>query len=453
MKFTVIIKSGILILLFNSFLTAKAQLPGTPVSSLKEMKNVFGGSGADLAFSVTATADSGYLVTGYTDSNNNDVSGNHGNIDVWVVKLNRKWEIQWQKTLGGSGNEGAASVIQTSDGGYLLAGNTDSSDGDISAYHGGDRNMWIVKLSSTGAIEWEKNYGGSMEDRAHSVIQTTDGGYAVAGFSGSADGDATVNKGSLDVWVVKTDGTGTLQWQKSFGGSGIDIANCIKQTADGGFAISGLSNSNDGDVSGSHGGQDFWVLKLNGTGVLEWQKALGGTGDDGSTSLLQAPDGGYMVAGVSESNNGDISGNHGQEDLWVLKLSSTGSLEWQKPFGGTGNDVAYAIIETNDGKYAIAGASNSNDGNVSGNHGGRDSWVIKINATGTLLEWQKTIGGSLDEQVHSLIQTTDGNYIVAGFSVSETGDIAGPAHGAEDFFISKLDANGNAIRIYDDTVQ
>lgn len=440
-------------LLCCSVSLVRAQIPGSPVTALKEMKNVFGGTGTDRAFAIIETSDSGYLVAGYTDSNTHDVSGNHGNIDVWVVKLNRKWEIQWQKTLGGSGDEGAASVIQTNDGGYLLVGNTNSSDGDISAYHGGNRNMWVVKLSNAGAIQWEKNYGGSLEDRAHSVVQTTDGGYAVTGYSGSNDGDATVNKGSLDVWVVKLDSAGNLQWQKSFGGTGIDISNWIIQTGDGGYAVSGSSDSNDGDVSGNQGGQDFWILKLNSSGSLEWQKTLGGTDDDGATALVQAPDGGYAVAGFTKSNDGDVSGNHGSEDVWVLKLNSTGSLVWQKTFGGTGDDVAYSIIKTNDGKYAMAGISTSNNGDVSGNHGSRDCWVIKTDTTGNTIEWQKTIGGTLDDQAHALIQTADGNYMTAGFSISETGDIAGPAYGLDDFFVSGLTADGKVIRIFSDSGQ
>ena len=170
----------------------------------------------------------------------------------------------------------------------------------------------------------------------------------------------------------------TIEWQKSLGGTGSDGATTIQQTADGGYIVAGASISTDGDVTGNHGGNDYWVVKLNSTGTITWQKCLGGTGDDFASSIQQTIDGGYIVAGYSESTNGDVTGNHGGQDYWVIKLDSTGSITWQKSLGGTSQDYAYAIQQTADGGYIVAGYTTSTDGDVTGNHGDYDYWVVKL---------------------------------------------------------------------------
>jgi len=359
------------------------------------------------------------------------VSGNHGDgdADFWVVKLSSTGSLQWQKCLGGSRDDSAHSIQQTSDGGYIVAGFTDSNDGDVSGNHGG-WDVWVVKLNSTGSLQWQKCLGGSDWDYAHSIQQTSDGGYIVAGWTWSNDGDVSGNHGGLDVWVVKLSSTGTLQWQKCLGGSGWDGASHAQQTSDGGYIV---SMSNDGDVSG----YDFWVVKLSSTGSLQWQKCLGGSGWDYARSIQQTSDGGYIVAGHTESNDGDVSGNHGGLDVWVVKLSSTGSLQWQKCFGGSGWDGAHSIQQTSDGGYIVAGHTESNDGDVSGNHGGWDVWVVKLNSTGSL-QWQKCLGGSDFDYAYSIQQTSDGGYIVAGGTYSNDGDVSGN-HGDMDFWVVKLD--------------
>ena len=183
-----------------------------------------------------------------------------------------------------------------------------------------------------------------------------------------------------------------IQWAKCYGGSEYDAALSIQQTTDGGYIVAGLSLSNDNDVSGNHGGEDYWIVKLTSTGSIEWQKSLGGSGEDRASSVIQTTDGGYIIAGTSNSNDGDVSGNHGRDDYWIVKLSSTGILEWQKSLGGSGDDDANSIQQTTDGGYIIAGGSNSNDGDVSGNHGSDDYWIVKLAPSGSI-EWQKSLGG------------------------------------------------------------
>ncbi len=395
-----------------------------------------GGSGNDWAHSIQQTSDGGYIVAGVNNSNGGDVSGNHGEADAWIVKLNATGNIQWQKSLGGSGSDRANSISQTSDGGYIMAGYSLSYDGDVSGNHG-NGDYWIVKLNATGNIQWQKSLGGIDNDEAQSIQQTSDGGYIVAGWSFSTDGDVSGNHGSGDFWIVKLNATGNILWQKSLGGSGSDGAYSIRQTSDGGYIVSGYSRSNDGDVSGSHGNADYWIVKLDATGNIQWQKSLGGSGDETTgLSIVQTTDGGYIVSGYSRSTDGDVSGNHGDADAWIVKLNATGSILWQKSLGGSGADGANYIQQTSDGGYIIAGVNSSNDGDVSGNHGKADYWIVKLNTTGDI-QWQKSLGGSNDESAWYIGQTTDGGYIVVGWSLSNDGDVSGN-HGKQDSWVVKL---------------
>ncbi len=228
--------------------------------------------------------------------------------------------IEWQKSLGGTGAEYAWSIQQTTDGGYIVAGFSFSNDGDVTGNHGW-ADYWVVKLTSTGAITWQKCLGGTGGEQASSIQQTADGGYIVAGFSYSTNGDVAGNNGVSDYWVVKLDSGGVIDWQKCLGGTGGEQASSIRQTADGGYVVAGFSSSTNGDVTGNNGGGDYWVVKLDSTGVIDWQKCLGGTASDAASSIQQTIDGGYIVAGQSYSNDGDVTGNHGNEDFWVVKLS------------------------------------------------------------------------------------------------------------------------------------
>ena len=288
-------------------------------------------------------------------------------------------QIQWQKSLGGTGYDEATSTQQTNDGGYIVAGESLSNDGDVTGNHGW-LDYWIVKLAATGAIQWQKSLGGTGYDEANSIQQTNDGGYIVAGRSESNGGDVTGNHGTSDSWIVKLDATGSIQWQKSLGGINGDVAKSIQQTNDGGYIVAGESDSNDGNVTGNHGNGDSWIVKLAATGSIQWQKTLGGTEEDYAYSIQQTNDGGYIVAGASYSNDGDVTGNHGDYDSWIVKLDVAGAIQWQKSLGGTNPDVAHSIQQTNDGGYIVAGYSESNDGDVTGNHGNGDYWIVKLGA-------------------------------------------------------------------------
>jgi len=436
-------------------LNIKAQYT-TPV----QWQKCLGGTDWEDAKSIKQTNDGGYIIAGRSQSNDGDVTGHHSTFmfyDYWIAKIDSLGNIQWQKSLGGSVTDEANSIQQTNDGGYIVAGVSGSNDGDVTGNHG-DVDFWVVKLDTIGNIIWQKSLGGTGFDYATSIQQTNDGGYIVAGESGSNDGDVTGHHGStgcyqsdMDYWVVKLDSTGNIIWQKSLGGTDCDCASSIQQTNDGGYIIAGVSGSNDGDVSGHHGFTinnngwfDYWIIKLDSAGNIQWQKSYGGTNDDQAYSIQQSNEGGYIIAGWSDSNDGDVTGHHGAignalYDYWVVKLDSTGNIQWQKSLGGTDGDQATSIQQTNDGGYIVAGNSGSNDGDVTGNHGNSDFWIVKLDSTGSI-QWQKCLGGSFSESANSIQQAIDGGYIVGGFTQSNDGDVTG-LHGSiysYDYWIVKL---------------
>ncbi len=404
-----------------------------------QWQRCLGGSEADGAYSIRQTADKGYILAGYTSSSNGDVKGYRGGGDAWVVKLSSKGSVQWKKCLGGTGEDFASSIHQTTDKGYILAGFTSSSNGDVKGYHG-NGDAWVVKLSSKGTVQWKKCLGGTDYDKANSIHQTTDKGYILAGSTLSDDGDAIGNHGSYDAWVVKLSSKGTIQWRRCFGGTDWDKAASIHQAADGDYILAGFTASNNGDVAGNHGDYDAWVVKLSARGAIQWRSSLGGTEQDSATSVQQTAEGGYILAGSTRSDNGDVSGNRGNNDVWVAKLSSKGTVQWQKCLGGAGNDYAYSIHQTTDKGYILAGETTSNNGDVKGNHGDHDAWVVKLSSNGTV-QWQRCLGGSENDYAYSIRQTTDKGYILAGYTYSSNGDVKGN-HGNGDAWVVKLSSKG-----------
>lgn len=428
-----------LLISYNTF----AQAPAI------QWQKCLGGSAYEESNTVQQTTDGGYIVSGYTLSDSGDVSGRHGGGDYWVVKLNSSGSIQWQKTLGGHGNDFLSDIQQTADGGYIVGGLSTSNDGDVSGNHGSD-NIWLVKLSSTGGIQWQKSLGGSSGESLIAIQETIDGGYIVGGESVSNDGDVIGHHGAIDTpdyWVVKINSNGNIQWQKSLGGTDFENLYAVQQTSDGGYIIGGNSFSIDGDVSDHHGSigdWDIWIVKLSSTGNIQWQKSLGGTGLDYFSAVKQTVDGGFIVGGSTLSNNGDVSGNHGILDNWIVKLNSVGSIQWQKSIGGTSSEHLVNIQQTTDSGYILGSYSYSNDGDVSGHHDSIDIWIVKLSSTGNI-QWQKSLGGTGTE-IGSVKQIVDGSYIISGFSSSNDGDVIGH-HGSSnyDIWIVKLDNNGNIV--------
>ncbi|WP_228458786.1 T9SS type A sorting domain-containing protein [Chryseobacterium bernardetii] len=344
-----------------------------------QWQKTFGGSLYEMANSIRQTSDGGYIFVGSSVP----INGNQGTSGCWIVKLDPAGNIQWQKSIRGSNNEFASDVQQTSDGGYIIAGTTYSVDGDISGNHGFD-DFWIVKLDPAGNIQWQKCLGGSSTEEANSIQQTSDGGYIIAGSTGNiADGDITETYGFFDWWIVKLDAHGNIQWQKTFGGPYPDVAKSIQQTQDGGYIAAGIYGKTFMD-------SDIWIIKLSSTGDTQWQKFFGGSKLEIANSIQQTSDNGYFIAGSSNSKDQQIIGNQSDLNYLIIKTDDLGNLQWQKSLGGTGNDLVFSAIQTPDNGYLITGNSDSNDGDVSGNHGTQsgdnenpnylyhDAWIVKL---------------------------------------------------------------------------
>lgn len=354
----------------------------------------------------------------------------------------------WVKIFGGSENDNAYSVIQTSDGGFIVCGTTRSFGGDVCDYNGIDWRLddyWILKLTSSGIKEWSKTYGGSNIDVPKSITQTNDGGYIIAGSAASLDGDVIGNHGgslSGDIWIVKLDGNGNKIWAKCYGGTYNESASSIQLTNDGGYIITGYSSSSDGDVSVNKGLSDVWIIKIDPDGNIEWEKSYGGSGVEHASMVQQTFDGGYIIAGFSKSHDFDLTDNHGLYDFWVIKTDNTGNIIWKKSYGGSKEDQATDIKQTQDGGYILAGYTYSNDGNVDNRHYDsipsyydsgeisgwtktNDFWIVKIDTVGNI-EWQKSYGGSNIDFANSIWPCTDGGYLITGFSNSSNGDVLFP---------------------------
>lgn len=397
-------------------------------SPIIQWQHSLGGSEWDFANDIQQTSDGGFVVLGTSRSNDGDIMWENGGMDFWVVKLNSASELVWQKTLGSSGNEEATSIQQTSDGGYIVTGEPGTIDGDVSG-NNGELGFWIIKLSSTGNIVWENTVGGTDYDRANSIQQTNDGGFIVAGRSKSDDGDVTGHQGNTDFWVVKLDALGNLVWQKTMGGSMQEVAHSIRQTQDGGYVVAGYTSSIDGNISFNHGGEDYWVLKLDNSGNIIWEKTLGGSDYDRANSIQQTSDGGYVIAGFTLSNDGDIQEGFGDIDSWIVKLDSIGNILWEKTLGNANWNVSNSILETNDGRLIVAGETSDNSGFS-------DAWIVILSSIGDVLS-EHLFGGSRDDGAVAIDQTMDGGFVMVGTTESNNGDVL-EQKGLSDIWVVKF---------------
>ncbi len=419
-------------------------VPITFLGEVDWVKN-YGGSGEDTAQSVIQTADGGYAVLGFSSSIDGDIVGKTTSVnDYWLLKLDAEGNLMWNKTYGGSKDDRGQSVVQTKDGGYAIVGYAMSDDGDGSNNEGFHDN-WILRLDANGNILWEKSFGFSGHDHSYDVVQTDDGGFFFSGFLDvtSSDGEGNTGKGSYltrhgvgEFWGTKLDANGNLQWRRYFGGTNNDRSYGVVQSNDGGFVLAGASESDDFDITDPKGSYDFWALKVNASGVLQWQKSFGGTGIDKAYDIAKTNDNAYVIVGNTFSTDTDISKNNGESDVWLIKIDNTGNLIWEKNYGGTLFDAARGVNLTADGGFVIAGNSKSVDDNVVENQGENDLWVIKTDAQGNI-EYQKTFGGSGIDFGFDAIQNNDGSLILVGETASD--DFSGlQSKGMTDLVVIKI---------------
>jgi hypothetical protein len=376
--------------------------------------------------------------------------------------------IEWQNTIGGNNYDWLTFIEQTADGGYILGGTSGSSiSGDKTENCIGGYDYWIVKTDTLGNIQWQNTIGGSGDDWFYSMQQTADGGYILGGYSDSyISGDKTENNiGNGDYWIVKTDSLGNIQWQNTIGGSGFDWLYSIQQTADGGYILGGHSNSNiSGDKTENNidtltsGTFDYWIVKTDSSGNIQWENTIGGSNDDRLYSTQQTADGGYILGGYSWSGiSGDKTENkldticipYCTSDYWIVKTDSLGNIQWQNTIGGNNNDNLYSIQQTTDEGYILGGQSKSNisgdktESNIDTINFTWDYWIVKTDSLGNI-QWQNTIGGSRAEQLRSISQTADRGYILGGYSESDiSGDKTENCIGFDDYWPVKIDSLGN----------
>lgn len=412
-------------------------------------QKTIGGSGVDVMTSAEITADGGYILGGYTPSNisGEKTENSNGLLDIWIVKTDATGTIQWQNTIGGSGDDYCNVVKQTTDGGYIVLGGSNSNiSGDKTENSRGGLDYWIIKLNPNGVIEWQKTYGGANPDFDTYGEQTADGGYIVAGYSDSdVTGDKTVpTRGQRDYWVLKLNSTGGIVWQKAIGGSLVDRVQAATQTDDGGYIIGGFSTSGiTGDkTEANYGGTDYWIVKLDSSGNIQWQNTIGGSASDAFRDLIKTADGGYLIGGYSLSNvSGEKTENsNGDYDYWIIKLNSTGSIQWQNTIGGAGVDYLRDLKQLGDGSYLVSGYSNSAiSGDKTENSAGYDYWLLKLDAGGNIIS-QNSLGGSADESGPYTLPLADGGFLMACSSASSiSGDKTENSRGLEDYWIFKVD--------------
>lgn len=335
-------------------------------------------------------------------------------IIILIITLNFAGNVQgsvpvWDKTFGGVGDESAASVQQTSDGGYIIAGATFT-------YGAGGSDVWLIKTDQNGTRSWDRTFGGKNNESASYFLETTDGGYAIAATT------FTYGNGGSDVWFIKTDSEGNKQVDRTYGGKGFETASSIQQTSDGGYIISGTTSSYGA------GGADAWLLKIDSKGNRQWDRTFGGVDNDYGISVKQTPDGGYVLAGTT------FSYGAGGSDIWLIRVDSNGKRIRDTFYGGPGNDSAVSVVRT-DGGYVIAGTT------FSYGAGGSDIWLIGTDPEGTRL-WDRTIGGTGDESAASIEKTSDDGYIIAGTTFTY-------GAGGSDAWLIKTNSSG--IRLWDKT--
>ncbi len=352
----------------------------------------FGGNAFDLLVAAYETPDSGYILAGYSDSSGSrdKLENNRGGDDYWIIKLDVNRNIEWQRTIGGPDNDRLTTMIQTADGGYLLGGDSiSSSGGEKSGFSRGMSDMWIVKLDASGNIEWEETYGGSLNDFVDTILIAPDGGYVLAGSSSSnagfEKGDNAKGIGE-DYWVLHIDGNGTIIWQRTIGGSSTDVLRHAINTNDGAYLLSGTSNSGiSADKDEPTQDTDVWLVKLELNGNIIWKRNIGTSGTEWLMGSANASDGGFFLGVMSNANaNGPKTENaRGGRDYWGVKIDALGNIEWEKTLGGSENDNPQYVLQTPDRGYLMAGWSDSGisgDKNEPSIGPSRDVWLVKLRA-------------------------------------------------------------------------
>lgn len=388
-----------------------------------------GGTREDGGDDIQLTADGGFITVGSCASNNFDGNTTpfHGMTDVFVVKYDAARELQWRKKLGGSWDDFGTKVKPLPGGGYIVLGYTQSpNNGDVSGVHGVPfilvpADIWLLKLDNSGNLLWQKCLGGTGIDLPGSIELTSSGGFIVSGYTASNDGNVSGNHGGGDVWIVELDATGNILWQKCYGGSAKEGPGFIKPVPGGGYIFTASSNSTNGDVTPNNF-EDIWLVRIDQVGNILWQKCYGGSDKEEPGNVISVP-GGYVVGATTYSTDWSID-NQGLNDAWMLKTDLNGVLLWQQTYGGNDTDYCKAIIQAADGGFLMAGGSKSSFGYCFPTGGGVDFWILKTDNAGNL-KWRKTQGGTKTDYATAISEAPDGTLYVTGWELSDDRDVVG----------------------------
>ncbi|MBK9399598.1 MAG: hypothetical protein IPN36_01715 [Bacteroidetes bacterium] len=406
-----------------------------------EWQQLYGYAFADELKTIEQTTDGGFICGGYSDSK---ISGNP-DYDYYIAKFDSNGNFQWDKNIGSADYDFFGDIIQTSDGGYILGGGSlgDSSRAKTADSKGGE-DFWILKIDSVGNILWDKTIGGSGSDRMQEIIEMQDGGFLCAGYSYSGiSGDKTeANHGYGDYWILRLDSSANIIWQKTIGSYSNEQVEKMVVDNSGNIIIGDYYKS-------SSKGYQYIIWKLDSLGNPIWFKNRGGLDAEYLHDLIVTSDGGYLCAGSSKSDSSGAKTENckGEFDYWIVKLGPAGNIQWQRTIGGQGVDMLFSVSQTADGGFICGGYSNSN---ISGDKteaciGQNDYWIMKVDSTGTII-WQNTIGGSSEDALSTLVIADDGCIVVGGKSYSEnSGDKTSPHLGIGDNWILKINTNSNLI--------
>lgn len=406
---------------------------------IKEEVFNYGGRNSEEYNDVIATSDGGYVAVGYTSSTDIDgLSKKSESDDGVIVKYDKNNKIEWQNYYSVENTSSFESVVEISDGyiavGYIHLPNIDEID-----FKGGLTDAIVVKYDKNGKMLWQKNYGGSSADYFYDVLDTLDGGYIVVGQTNSTDMDGITLNGSYyhDGIIIKFNKDEKIEWQKSFGGSKDDLFNSITETLDGGYVAVGSSYSSNIDGITSKGENDAIVVKYDKNGNIIWKKNYGGSKDDSFEAVSSPSDGGVIVVGHFNSGNVDGIKNNGYIDAVIVKYDKDGNIVWQNNYGGSNEDLFEGVIETTDGGYvAVGGISSSNIEGIQYTGSFTDTIVVKYDNIGNMV-WQKNYGGDDEDLFRSVVETTSGEYVSVGYIYSSNiVDIKNKGYG--DAFVAKI---------------
>lgn len=370
-------------------------------------QRTIGGAENDECRDAVSTSDGGFLVVGSTQSKEGFSNQPHGKSDVLLVKLSANGEPQWQKVFGGSENDYAHWLLPSA-GGHLMVGSTRSSDGDAAGTQAEGTNAWLVLFSESGNIIWQKQYGGAGNDALYAAVRLPNGNIALTGQKSNVSGS------DAEVWVLLIDAQGKLLAEKTFGGSSFDRANDIIATRDGGFLITGQTYSNDRDVTANQGGGDFWVLKLSATLQLEWQRSVGAAGMDIANGAVQLADGCYLVAGNSQGVEKGKSAFEGEIDGLIVKLSPAGAVVYERRLGGKDHEMLGKLVATRTGGgFLVAGWYGEGRADMD-----MRAWVAELNVDGDI-RWQHKLAGDGGGSFNSVLEMGTGELLLVGWTRAE----------------------------------